>query len=82
MTHWSVDVTIDEPDDQGHTRAAARLVSGAGAPRLDAAGEALRTRFDEDVPEIGAELAAGRALIALGQRLLAQADADLERSPA
>ncbi|MDI1461531.1 DUF1876 family protein [Catellatospora sp. KI3] len=82
MTHWSVDVSIAEPDAEGHTRAVARLVSGPDAPPLDGAGEAVRTRFDEDVPEIGAELAAGRALIALGRRLLAQADADLERAPA
>ncbi|MFC7240916.1 dsRBD fold-containing protein [Catellatospora aurea] len=78
--HWTVDITIDD-DGSGRTRAHARLDTG-GTAALRGDGSAARNRFDEEVPEIGDELAAGRALVELGQRLLAQADADLERTPA
>ncbi|WP_155375478.1 dsRBD fold-containing protein [Catellatospora vulcania] len=78
--HWTVDIAIDD-DGSGRTRAHALLTTDA-TPTLRGDGSAARNRFDEDVPEIGDELAAGRALVELGQRLLAQADADLERTPA
>lgn len=79
--HWTVDITIDD-DGSGRTQAHARLETGGAATALRGDGSAARNRFDEDVPAIGDELAAGRALVELGQRLLAQADADLERTPA
>ncbi|WP_191841549.1 dsRBD fold-containing protein [Catellatospora chokoriensis] len=79
--HWTVDITIDD-DGSGRTQAHARLDTGATTPTMRGDGRAARSRFDEDVPAIGDELAAGRALVELGQRLLAQADADLERTPA
>ncbi|MEU7819266.1 dsRBD fold-containing protein [Catellatospora sp. NPDC049111] len=79
--HWTVDITIDD-DGSGRTQAHARLDTGGTAAALRGDGSAARNRFDEEVPEIGDELAAGRALVELGQRLLAQADADLERTPA
>ncbi|GAA1396579.1 dsRBD fold-containing protein [Catellatospora coxensis] len=79
--HWTVDITIDD-DGSGRTQAHARLDAGGAPTALRGDGSAVRTRFDEDVPVIGDELAAGRALVELGQRLLAQADADLERTPA
>jgi hypothetical protein len=79
--HWTVDIAIDE-DGAGRTTAQARLETGSAAPALRGEGSAARNRFDENVPAIGDELAAGRALVELGQRLLAQADADLERTPA
>ncbi|GAA2403575.1 hypothetical protein Cme02nite_74610 [Catellatospora methionotrophica] len=79
--HWTVDITIDD-DGSGRTQAHARLDTGGPITALRGDGSAARQRFDEDVPVIGDELAVGRALVELGQRLLAQADADLERTPA
>jgi len=72
---WTVDVFIDEID--GRTYAEARLhtdedttIIGIGRARLNPA--------DEDIPEIGDELAAARALNDLGHRLLLAAAADIE----
>jgi hypothetical protein len=70
---WTITVTIDEHD--GRTRARARLRTrdgertGVGLARLDPA--------DHDVPEIGDELAAARAVLDLGQQLLSAAAADI-----
>lgn len=70
---WTITVTIDEHD--GRTRARARLHTrdgertGVGLARLDPA--------DRDVPEIGDELAAARAVLDLGQQLLSAAAADI-----
>ncbi|MGI5241239.1 DUF1876 domain-containing protein [Dactylosporangium sp. CA-139066] len=73
--HWNVDIVIGE--DGGRTHAEARLnteddmiVTGTGDARLNPA--------DEDIPEIGDELAAARALSDLGHRLLMTASADIE----
>jgi hypothetical protein len=79
--HWTVDIALDD-DGSGRTTARAELAAGHGTPSLRGVGAAERSRYDEDVPVIGDELAAGRALVELGNRLLAQADADLERTPA
>jgi hypothetical protein len=75
MKRWSVDVYIDEVE--GRTYAEARLhtdddtnIVGIGRARLNPA--------DEDIPEIGDELAAARALTDLGHRLLLTAAADVE----
>jgi hypothetical protein len=74
---WTVSIEIDEHD--GHTRAVARLhtrdtdrMSGVGLARLDPA--------DRDVPEIGDEIAAARALSDLSHRLLQAATEDVEQS--
>ncbi|WP_409329602.1 DUF1876 domain-containing protein [Trujillonella humicola] len=74
---WTVTIDIDEHD--GHTRAVARLhtrdgdrLAGVGLARLDPA--------DRDVPEIGDEIAAGRALTDLGHRLLRTATEDVEQN--
>jgi Domain of unknown function (DUF1876) len=71
---WTVTITIDEHD--GHTRALARLhtrdtdlLTGVGLARLNPT--------DQEVPEIGDELAVGRALADLGNRLLAAAATDV-----
>ncbi|RSD11623.1 DUF1876 domain-containing protein [Amycolatopsis eburnea] len=73
---WHVEVHIDE-DDDGHTRATARLhtaddtrVSGTGVARLNPA--------DTGVPEIGDELAASRALSDLAHNLLECVAGDIE----
>ena len=74
---WTVTIEIDEHD--GHTRARARLrtrdtdhTTGVGLARLNPT--------DRDVPEIGDEIAAARALSDLSQRLLQLATDDVEQS--
>ncbi|WP_112273743.1 DUF1876 domain-containing protein [Lentzea terrae] len=79
---WSVELLIDE--HEGRTRAEARLhtqdpthLVGIGTARLNPA--------DRDVPEIGDELAASRALADLAHQLLDAAANDIEgvtRTPA
>ena len=76
VTTWTVTIAIDEHD--GHTRAVARLrtrdtdhLVGVGFARLDPT--------DRDVPEIGGEIAAARALSQLGHRLLQAAEGDVEQ---
>ena len=73
---WTVDVYIDE-DEQGHTYAEVRLHSGA-ATRLTGVGRARLDPADADVPEIGDELAAARALTDLGHRLLVTTAGDIQ----
>ena len=77
VKQWTVTIDIDE--HEGHTRAVARLhdrdterLTGVGLARLDPA--------DRDVPEIGDEIAAARALSDLSHRLLQSATEDVEQS--
>jgi hypothetical protein len=72
---WSVEIIIDENDTR--TYAEARLHTGAGT-YLCGKGRAKLNPADEDIPEIGDELAAARALADLGHRLLLTAAADIE----
>jgi hypothetical protein len=80
MTHtgqWKVDVFLFEDDAEVTAEAvlhadAARRVVGRGAARLNT---------NAMVPEIGAELAASRALAALGHRLLELTAEDLAALP-
>lgn len=74
---WSVDLYIDEHDDQ--TRAEARLHTHDKTD-LRGKGLARRNPHDRNVPEIGAELAASRALSDLAHRLLDAAVADVEQA--
>jgi len=75
-TRWSVEIFLSETD--GHSHAEARLVSGAGKS-LTATGTAtLSERDPVDVPEIGYELAAARALQTLADTLLRTATDDIE----
>lgn len=75
--HWTVDVLIDEHLDERNTRAEARLHAG---DRLETGvGTARRNPVDRDVPMIGDELAAARALFDLAHRLLEAAAHDIER---
>ncbi len=73
---WTVRIEIGEHD--GRTRAVARLhtqdiqtMSGVGFARL--------APTDRDIPEIGDEIAAARALADLGRRLLRSATQDIEQ---
>lgn len=71
---WNVTIVIDEND--GRTRAIARLHT-RDTDYLVGTGFARLNPTDHDVPEIGDELAAARALAELSNRLLAAAAADI-----
>ena len=75
---WSVDIILDEHDDQRRTRAQARLRTDDDT-HLVGTGTARRSPGDTEVPEIGDEIAAARALFALGHELLQAAAADIEQ---
>ena len=76
VTTWSVEIYLGERE--GRTHAQARLITGV-EPALQATGDARLSEKDPvDVPEIGYELAAGRALQALAGLLMRTAEADVE----
>jgi hypothetical protein len=70
---WHVEVTLFEAD--GDTTAHAVLV--AEAPGVEASGRAHRNPHDDDVPQIGDEVAVARALRRLSDRLLGVAAEDI-----
>lgn len=72
---WSVDIYIWE--NEGRTHAEARL-RPTGVVTLTGEGTARLNPADRDVPEIGDELAAARALSDLAHRLLHAAAEDIE----
>ncbi len=72
---WPVSIYLTEAE--GHTHAEAVLDSGA-AEALRGRGQARCNPTDADVPEIGDELAAARALADLSTRLLAAAAEDVK----
>ena len=74
---WSVDVYIWE-DDEGHTSAEARLIAEHRTTSMVGRGTARANPHDLDVPEIGDEVAVGRALADLGRNLMSTADADMQ----
>ncbi|KJY26405.1 MULTISPECIES: DUF1876 domain-containing protein [Streptomyces] len=76
MTHaeeWRVDLYLVEED--GTTRA--RAVLDNGKTTITGSGRARCNPQDVDVPAIGEELAAGRAMRDLSARLMRAADRDL-----
>lgn len=74
VKRWTVTVDIDEHD--GRTRARARLHT-RDTDRLVGVGLAHVNPADQDVPEIGDEIAVARALSDLGTRLLQSAAEDI-----
>jgi hypothetical protein len=76
MRRWRVDVFVDEVDETT-TRAEARLHTDDDT-RLVGHGEARRNPADAGVPEIGDEIAAGRALLRLARTLMREAEGDVE----
>jgi hypothetical protein len=72
---WTVSIDIGEHD--GRTRAVARLRTG-DTESLVGVGFARLAPTDRDVPEIGAEIAAARALSDLSRHLLGTATEDVE----
>jgi hypothetical protein len=77
VKQWSVDIYISEHENERRTHAEARLHTGE-ATDLRGTGEAMRNPHDLDVPEIGDELAAARALADLSRRLREAAAGDIE----
>jgi hypothetical protein len=76
VKRWSVDIFIGESD--GRTTAEARLVSERRALPVVGHGVARLNPHDADIPEIGDEVAVGRALADLGKNLLDVAQSDIE----
>ncbi len=74
---WRVDLFLYEEDD--HTKADAVLHTTAGT-EVRATGMARKHPADREVPEIGDELAACRALSELSHRLLMAATYDVEEN--
>ena len=72
---WSVSLSIAETD--GQTRAEARLVM-PGGEQLAGHGQARRNPADREVPRIGAQLAAARALSDLAGQLVHAAPTAIE----
>jgi hypothetical protein len=75
---WTVDIYIDEHDDDRLTRAEARLHTN-DPTHLIGKGTAHRHPEDAEVSEIGDELAAARALSDLAHQLLHTAAMDIEQ---
>ena len=75
-TTWTIEISFTEDEDK--TRADAVL---AGAPvELRGWGRARRNPSDPDVPTLGEEIAAARALVDLSHRLLDEAAHRIESS--
>ncbi|GLY06452.1 dsRBD fold-containing protein [Actinoplanes sp. NBRC 101535] len=74
---WTVQITIDEREDERRTRAVAVLRTEA-RPQVRGEGTARRAPRDREIPEIGDELAAARALADLAYQLLDVTAADIE----
>jgi hypothetical protein len=77
MSHtaqWNVRLHLFE-DDDGTTKA--HVVLDTGTSALSAQGSARCHPADANVPEIGDELAAGRAMIDLAHQLLSTAERDM-----
>jgi hypothetical protein len=71
---WQISMNLIEYENN-LTRA--QVTAEAGARTLRCYGEAHRNPTDTDVPDIGDEVAAGRALIELGNQLLRNAAQDI-----
>lgn len=74
--HWTVDLYIGEHEN-GVTYAEARLITHA-TDGLRAVGKARLNPHDANVPEVGDEIAAARALRVLADDLLDVAAGDVE----
>ncbi|EKX64042.1 hypothetical protein STRIP9103_07551 [Streptomyces ipomoeae 91-03] len=71
---WKVRLYLFE--EEGTTKA--RVVLNTGTNEFTGHGDAHRNPADMDVPEIGDELAAGRAMHDLGRQLVDVAERDIE----
>lgn len=78
MKRWNVEIFVGE--DEGRTYAEARMLDDDIGDRLIGVGRAKLNPEDNDVPEIGDELAVARALTDLGHRMLVTAAGDIQRA--
>jgi uncharacterized protein DUF1876 len=74
---WRVDVFVSE---EGNVTRARAVLVGDSPTHLSASGTARRNPHDPAVPEIGDEVAVGRALGALSADLLGVAYQDIDAS--
>jgi hypothetical protein len=72
---WHLDIVFDEDETHTHATVTATLPDG---DTMSAAGDSFRNPKDLSQPMIGEEIAAARALIALGTDLLHRAGARIE----
>lgn len=73
IADWPMTLSLTEDDD----RTVAKVVVRTRDNTVTAQGHAKRNPDDPSVPEIGDELAAGRALIELGHKLIGSAARDI-----
>jgi hypothetical protein len=66
---WTIEVLLDESTE----RTEAEAIVEVGGERIAGWGRARRNPRDPDIPKIGEELAAARALAELSHRLLERA---------
>ncbi|MFG2637440.1 dsRBD fold-containing protein [Streptomyces sp. NPDC048362] len=78
VKEWRLNLYLSERDPD----TTARIVLDTGDNVLESCAEARRSPYDPARPDIGDELAAGRALIAMGRMLLRAADGDLRTTGA
>lgn len=74
---WNVQIEIDEKGKDTHVCAVLTTMNGT---KFEGVGHARRHPRDRAVPEIGDELAVGRALLDLGHRLMQLAAAEIAES--
>jgi Domain of unknown function (DUF1876) len=73
---WNVEIRFAEDDVHTHATVRAQL----GDETLTATGDAYRNPRDDSQPMVGEEIAAARALIALGTELLHAASMRIEQA--
>ncbi|GII93809.1 DUF1876 domain-containing protein [Sinosporangium siamense] len=73
---WTVSISISEDDTDSRTAARAVLTTESGR-RHESVAYARRNPDDRPVPEIGDELAAGRVLADLADKLIGDASGDI-----
>jgi hypothetical protein len=71
---WKAEVEIDESGRDTHVHCVLTTQQGT----VEGSGHARRNPADPSVPEIGDELAAGRAFLDLGHRLVTMAGRDIQ----
>ena len=77
MKTWHVDIFVSEDGDLTKARA---VLAGDRPEVLTATAEAHRNPHDPGVPEIGDEMAVGRALGGLSDKLMTLAARDVDAS--
>jgi len=73
---WRVEIDFDEDETHTHATVRAQCADGETVTTL---GDAYRNPKDSSQPMIGEEIAAARALIALGTELLQRASSRIEQ---